>query len=110
MTAAAVKRKKQPSRYGAFTMAEIKETTKVEKPAKADKPAKKKSSKPSIFARMKKFFKDLLSETKKVSWSPWKTVKTNTAVVAVAVIGMGAAIGILDYLFSNLLSLLGRLI
>ena len=47
---------------------------------------------------------------KKVSWSPWKTVKTNTAVVAFAVIGMGVAIGILDYLFSGLLMLLGGLI
>ena len=91
-------------------MAEIKETTKVEKPAKADKPAKKKSGKPSIFSRIKKFFKDLISEMKKVSWSPWKTVKTNTAVVAFAVIGMGVAIGILDYLFSGLLMLLGGLI
>ncbi len=91
-------------------MAETKETTKVEKPAKADKPAKKKNSKPSIFARIKKFFKDLASEMKKVSWSPWKTVKTNTAVVAFAVISMGVAIGILDYLFSGLLLLLGGLI
>ena len=91
-------------------MAETKETTKVEKPAKADKPAKKKSNGPSVFAKIKKFFKDLLSETKKVSWSPWKTVKTNTAVVAVAVIGMGAAIGILDYLFANLLDLLNGLV
>ena len=91
-------------------MAENKETTKVEKPAKADKPAKKKSSKPSFLAKIKKFFKDLLSELKKVSWSPWKTVKTNTAVVAFAVIGMGVAIGILDYLFSGLLMLLGGLI
>ena len=48
MTAAAVMRKKQPSRYGAFTMAENKETTKVEKPAKADKPAKK-ANKPVMF-------------------------------------------------------------
>ena len=90
-------------------MAETKEPTKVEKPAKADKPAKK-ASKPSIFARIKKFFKDYVSELKKVSWSPWKTVKTNTAVVAFAVITMSAAIGILDYLFSNLLRLLGSLI
>ena len=91
-------------------MAETNETTKVEKSAKADKPAKKKSNKPSIFARIKKFFKDLFSEMKKVSWSPWKSVKTNTFVVAIAVVSMGAAIGILDYLFSGLLMLLGGLI
>ncbi len=91
-------------------MAETKETTQVEKPAKADKPAKKKSNKPSLFSRIKKFFKDLLSELKKVSWSSWKTVKANTCVVAFAVITMSAAIGILDYLFSNLIVLLGKLI
>ncbi len=90
-------------------MAETKETTKVEKPSKAEKPAKK-NNKPSIFARMAKFFRDYKSELKKVSWSPWKTVKTNTAVVAVAVISMSAAIGLLDYAFSNLLQLLGKLI
>ena len=91
-------------------MAETKETTKVEKPSKADKPAKKKNNKPSLFARIKKFFKDLASEMKKVSWSPWKAVKTNTIVVAFAVISMGVAIGILDYLFSGLLVLLGGLV
>ena len=99
----------QPSRYGAFTMAENKETTKVEKPAKAEKAAKK-SSKPSIWSRMGKFFKDYKSELKKVSWSSWKTVKTNTAIVAVSVISMSAAIGILDYLFSNLIVFIGKLI
>ena len=85
-------------------MAEIKETTKVEKPAK------KKSSKPSIFSRIKKFFKDLMSEMKKVSWSPWKTVKTNTFVVIFSVVSMGLAIGILDYLFSKFLFLLGGIV
>ncbi len=90
-------------------MAETKETTKVEKPAKAEKPAKK-SNKPSLFAKIGKFFRDYKSELKKVSWSPWKTVKVNTAVVAVAVISMSVAIGLLDYVFNNLLQLLGKLI
>ena len=83
-------------------MAENKETTKVEKPAKSDKGAKK-SNKPSIFARMKKFAKDLVSELKKVSWASKKTVKTNTAVVAFAVITMSVAIGLLDFVFHYLL-------
>ncbi len=90
-------------------MAENKETTKVEKPAKADKPAKK-NGKPSIFARIAKFFRDYKSELKKVSWTSWKTTKTNTAVVAVAVISMSLAIGLLDFVFHNLLQLLGKLI
>ena len=93
-------------------MAETKETTKVEKPAKAEKAAKdkKKSNKPSIFSKIAKFFREYFSELKKVSWSPWKTVKANTAVVAAAVISMSAVIGVLDYAFSKLIVFLGRLI
>ena len=88
-------------------MAETKETTKVEKPAKA---AKKKSDKPSLFKRIAKFFRDYKSELKKVSWSPWKTVKSNTAVVVISVVSLSVVIGLLDYLFSNGIVLLGKLI
>lgn len=83
-------------------MAENKETTKVEKPAKSDKAAKK-SNKPSIFQRIKKFSRDYVSELKKVSWASKKTVKANTAIVAFSVITMSAAIGLLDFVFHYLL-------
>lgn len=86
-----------------------KNTTKVEKPAKADKAAKK-SNKPSLWERIKKFFRNYKSELRKVTWSPAKDVKANTAVVALSVIFMAVVIGLLDYLFSNGIQLLGKLI
>ena len=83
-------------------MAEKKETVKKA----ADKPKK---DKPSIGARIKKFFRDYASELKKITWSPKKDVKNNTILVLVSIILVGVFIFLLDLIFSGGISLLGKL-
>lgn len=46
--------------------------------------------------RIAKFFRDYRSELKKISWCPFKTVKTNTVLVVVAVVVLAIVIGLLD--------------
>lgn len=47
---------------------------------KADK--KKNPDKPSIFARIAKFFRGMISELKKVEWPPFKRTKDSSGVLA----------------------------
>jgi preprotein translocase subunit SecE len=78
-----------------------------------DAPAKEK--KPGFFkrigARFKKWFKELKSEAKKVSWPTFKQVVNNTIIVIVTVAVVGILIWVLDFLFlhgiKNLTSWLG---
>ena len=74
---------------------------KVEKNDK--KPAAKK---PGVFKRIFGFFKGMRSELKKVTWPTFQQVVKNTAVVLVVVIGAGIGIGVVDYLFTGVFSLL----
>ncbi len=59
--------------------------------------------KPNIFVRAAKkigsYFRELKSETKKVSWPSFKQVRNNTGIVIVAVILIGAFIALLDFGF-----------
>jgi len=50
-----------------------------------------------------KFFKDLKSELKKIVWPTPKETLNGTIVVAVAVVVVGAFVGLLDALFTFLL-------
>lgn len=100
-------------------MAEIDKETVGEAPAasdasvkapetpKADKPKKTKPKKPNIFvrigARMKKFWKEYVSELKKVSWMSWKDVKKNTVLVVCAVIAFSVAIAVVDTVFGQII-------
>ena len=78
-------------------------------PSKTPAPAKKKETqkKPGFFARLgrrlKKFWGDYKSEMKKVVWMPWKDVKKNTILVISAVLAVGVAIGIVDFVCSEIL-------
>lgn len=54
-----------------------------------------------------KFFKDLVSESKKVVWPSKKHVLNNTGVVLVVCILCGAGLFAVDALFGWLLSFLG---
>ena len=68
-------------------------------PAKADKKAKdEKKSKPSFFARVAKWFKEMKSELKKVQWPGWKQVAKNTGIVIACVIVVGIFIWVFDAL------------
>ena len=78
-------------------------------PSKTPAPAKKKDAQknPGFFARLgrrlKKFWSDYKSEMKKVVWMPWKDVKKNTVLVLAAVVSLGLVIGLVDFVFSEIL-------
>lgn len=71
------------------------------KPAKADKPAKAKSDKPSFFSRAAAWCRATKAELKKVVWTPKKDVVRNTTLTLVVMAAFGLAIGLLDYVFSS---------
>ena len=90
----------------------------AEKVAKAEKVKKTKSEKankagkPNIFARMgggiKRFFKDLKGEIKKIQWPGGKEILKNSLVVLLTVAIIGVAIFAIDWLLSEGLKLLMR--
>lgn len=69
----------------------------VEKKTNTEKPAKAK--KPSVFARMKKWGRELKSEIKKIVWPTRHQTTKNTAVVLVTIAIVGVFIWILDTIF-----------
>ena len=72
----------------------------------------KDEKKPNIFKRIfgvvKKFFRDLVAEVKKVTWPSGKQVLNNTAVVLVVCIICGVALFAIDSAFAALIQLLVR--
>ena len=66
--------------------------------------------KANIFVRAAKrigsYFRELKSETKKVSWPNFKQVRNNTGIVIIAVILIGAFIALLDFGFEFLVNTL----
>ncbi len=86
-------------------MAEIEKNeakTSEKKPVKKDKP--------SLGERIKKFLREYKSELKKVVWASKELTFKNTLIVAVAVIIVGAFIGLLDFVLSTGIVELGKLI
>ena len=65
------------------------------------------AKKPNFFVRMgkriAKAWREYISEMKKVVWMNRKDVKKNTILVAVTVLAIGLAIGIVDYVFSTII-------
>lgn len=82
-----------------------------EKPAKADKAEKKdkQKSKPGFFARVKRWFREMKAELKKVQWPTGKQTVNNTVIVIVCVIIVGIAIGLFDTLAQAIISALMNL-
>ncbi len=86
---------------------EIQETA-VSADTSAAKAVKKaKAKKPNFFVRLggriKKFWKEYISELKKVSWMSWKDVKKNTLLVVCAVVAFSAAIAVVDTVFGEII-------
>lgn len=81
-----------------------------EKPAKVDKAKKdakpEKKSKPGIFARIGKWFKEMKSELKKVQWPTAKQTVNNTVIVIVCCVVVGLFIGVFDWLAQSIISAL----
>ena len=81
-----------------------KEASSKEKNAKKDTASKektaKKNDKPNVFVRMgraiKKFFKDIKGECKKVVWPDAKTVLKSTGIVLLCVAVLGLIIWLID--------------
>ena len=74
-----------------------KEVKAVDTAAAKDKPAKEKA-KPSLFARVGKWLKDMKSELKKVQWPTRKQTINNTLIVIACVIVVGIFIWLFDFL------------
>ena len=70
-------------------------------PFKADK-----KSKPGFFARVKRWFREMKAELKKVQWPTGKQTVNNTVIVIVCVIIVGIAIGLFDTLAQAIISAL----
>ena len=78
------------------------------KPAVKDK--KPKSKKPSLGSRIAKAWREFRAEFKKIVWCSRKDTFNNTLLVIVSMVIIAICISALDYLFSTLLSALGKLI
>ena len=78
------------------------------KPAKSkkDKDAKPKEKKPGIFARIAKWFREMKSELKKVTWPNKETVLKNTGTVLLCSLLIGACIWIFDGVAYSLVQLI----
>ena len=76
--------------------------------------AENKEKKPGFFKRIgsaiAKFWRDFVSECKKISWMGGNDVLKNTVLVVICAVAVGAVIGLLDYGFSQAINALGRLV
>lgn len=72
----------------------------------SSKKSAKNDKKPGFFARIKKWFHDLRSEFKKVTWPDKKTVINHTSVVLAVVIVFSVFLGLLDEGLLKLMELL----
>jgi len=59
----------------------------------------KAAGKPGIGARIVRWAREMRSELRKVSWPTTKQLVNNTVIVVVAVLIVGAVIGVLDWVF-----------
>lgn len=65
-----------------------------------------KQSKPNIFARIGKYFRDTAGELRKVTWPTPREALNMTKVVIIVMVVMATLLGVLDFLFSTLIRLL----
>lgn len=81
-------------------------------PQEKAKPAKK-DKKPNLFVRffrwIVRFFRELRSEMKKVTWMPASDVRKNTLLVVVSVIVVSLAVLGVDSLFNLIVQSLGAI-
>ena len=80
----------------------------LDTPVKENKKKKPVEKKPNFFVRLarriKKFFKDIVGEMKKVVWTSKEELKKSTKVVLVTVFVFAVAIAIVDVLSSTVLN------
>ncbi len=77
------------------------------KPAKGDKKAKKdKAAKPSFSSRVRKWWREMKSELKKVQWPTSKQTINNTVIVIACCVVVGICIWLFDWLAQSIISAL----
>jgi preprotein translocase subunit SecE len=69
----------------------------------ADKKEKEKDKKPNA---LQKWYHETLGELRKVSWPTMKEAWRLTRIVLIVMAAMSAVLGLLDYVFSQLVTLL----
>ncbi len=65
-----------------------------------------KEKKPSIFQRLKRFWRESVGELRKVTWPTPKEAWELTKIVLIVTLIMSALLGIMDFVFSRLIGLL----
>lgn len=75
-----------------------KDETMTAKATEKKAPAKKKDQKPGLFARLSRWFREMRSELKKVSWPTGKATLKNVATVILCVLVVGVVIWLFDWL------------
>ncbi len=65
-----------------------------------------KKKKPNIFSRVAKFFREIKSEVKKVTWPSVSTVFKNSGITLVMIIVVGLFVFVLDFGLNKLLGLI----
>ncbi len=78
---------------------------------KEKKPEKKssKETKPSVFAQIIRFFREVIGEVKKLSWPTRKDLISYTVTVIAFIVVLAVVIYVLDMVFGQGLALLGNL-
>ncbi len=77
---------------------------KQNKQTQPNKQNKKSNGKPSLFNRIKKFLREVRNELRKVNWPNRKELMAYTAVVLVTVFIVATFIGVVDLIFSRIIS------
>lgn len=57
-----------------------------------------------FFDRIKKYFREVRAELRKVNWPNWNELLSYTTVVIVTVVFVAVFIGVVDFLFSKLIA------
>ncbi len=68
-----------------------------------------KKSKPSIWLRIGRSFREVRSELRTVAWPNRKELTKNTGIVLFVVLIVAIFIGVVDFVVSNILTLLNRI-
>jgi len=78
----------------------------VAKKAETNKPAKQKKSAKEMFLKAKKFFVEVISELKKVTWPTRKDLIAHSIAVAIFIVVFAVLCGGVDWIFNALMGLI----
>lgn len=67
-----------------------------------------KKKKVSIFKKVANYLREVKSDLKKITWPTPKQTLNNTIIVLVSLIGAGALISLIDFIFAQIVALIIR--